>query len=156
VEADLRARPLATATVVIFDDDGHLLIVEPIERPTWEIPGGVIEQREAPRAGCARGLLEELGIVIEVGRLLVVDWTTGGHMENPDERVEFVFDGGVLTEERLDAVDLPSDELASWACLPVEDLFAMLRGDLTRRVTAALGALAAGETWYLENTTRQA
>ena len=140
--------------MVIFDDDGHLLIVEPIHRPTWEMPGGMVEHREAPRAACARGLREELGIELDVGRLLAVDWTTGGHTEDPDERVEFVFDGGGLTEEQLDAIDLPPDELASWACLPVEDLFAMLRGDLTRRVTAALAALAAGETWYLENGTR--
>jgi 8-oxo-dGTP diphosphatase len=153
VEADLRARPLAAAGVVVFDDDGHLLIVEPIHKPTWEIPGGMIEHGEAPRAACARALREEVGIEIDVGRLLVVDWMTSRTGE-PDGRVEFVFDGGVLTEERLDAIDLPPDELASWACLPVDDLFAMLRADLTRRVTAALGALAAGETWYLESGTR--
>ncbi len=153
MEADLRARPLAAAGVVVFDDDGHLLIVEPIHKPTWEIPGGMIEHGEAPRVACARALREEVGIDIDVGRLLVVDWMTSRTGE-PDGRVEFVFDGGVLTEERLDAIDLPPDELASWACLPVDDLFAMLRADLTRRVTAALGALAAGETWYLENGTR--
>jgi 8-oxo-dGTP diphosphatase len=152
VEADLRARPLAAAGVVVFDDDGHLLIVEPIHKPAWEIPGGMIEHGEAPRAACARALREEVGIEIDVGRLLVVDWMS--HTGEPDGRVEFVFDGGVLTEERLETIDLPPDELASWACLPVDDLFAMLRADLTRRVTAALGALAAGETWYLENGTR--
>ena len=90
---------------------------------------------------------------LDVGRLLVVDWATGT-TEEPEGRVRFVFDGGVLTEERLDGIDLPPDELESWACVPVEDLFVMLSGDLSRRVTAALDARVAGGTWYLENGNR--
>jgi 8-oxo-dGTP diphosphatase len=65
-----------------------------------------------------------------------------------------VFDGGTLSDERLDAIELPRDELESWACVPVEDLFVMLSGDLGRRVTAALDAAASGETYYLENGNR--
>jgi len=33
-----------------------------------------------------------------------------------------VSDGGVLTQEWLDAIDLPPDELAEWVCLPVDEL----------------------------------
>ena len=139
--------------MVIFDDDGHLLIVEPIHKPTWELPGGMIEHGEAPRAACARALGEEVGIEIDVGRLLVVDWVPG-HTGEPDDHVEFVFDGGVLTDERFDAIDLPPHELESWACVPVEDLFTMLSADRTRRVNAALDAIAKGETYYLENGNR--
>jgi 8-oxo-dGTP pyrophosphatase MutT (NUDIX family) len=153
VEADGRARPLAAAGALFFDDDGHLLIVEPVYKSTWEIPGGAVEHGETPQAACARELREELGIELDVGRLLVVDWATGS-TEEPEGRVRFVFDGGVLTEERLDGIDLPPDELESWACVPVEDLFVMLSGDLSRRVTAALDAIAKGATYYLENGNR--
>ena len=38
--------------------------------------------------------------------------------------------------------------------MPVDDLFVMLSGVLSRRVAAALDARAAGETWYLENGNR--
>ena len=153
MKADGRARPLAGAGALFFDDDGQLLIVEPIYKSTWEIPGGAVEHGETPYAACVRELREELGMELEIGRLLVVDWATGT-TEEPEGRVRFVFDGGTLSDETLGAIELPRDELESWACVPVEDLFVMLSGDLSRRVTAALDAAASGETYYLENGNR--
>ena len=153
MEADGRARPLVGAGALFFDDDGQLLIVEPIYKSTWEIPGGAVEHGETPYAACRRELREELGMELDVGRLLVVDWATGT-TEEPEGRVRFVFDGGTLSDERFDVIELPRDELESWACVPVDDLFVLLSGDLSRRVTAALEARAAGETWYLENGNR--
>jgi len=153
VEADARARPYAAGGVLFFDDDGQLLIVEPLHESTWEIPGGAVGRGETPHAACVRALREELGIDLEVGRLLVVDWATG-NTEEPEGRIRFVFDGGTLSDARLDTIELPPDELESWACVPVDDLFVMLSGVLSRRVAAALDARAAGETWYLENGNR--
>jgi 8-oxo-dGTP diphosphatase len=153
VEADAQSRPFASAGALFFDDDGQLLIVEPVYKSTWEIPGGLVELGETPRAACARELREELGLEPDVGRLLVVDWIAGRTGE-PDERVEFVFEGGGLSDARLNEIELPPDELESWACVPVEELFVMLSGDLSRRVTAAIDAIAKGETYYLENGNR--
>ncbi len=136
---------------MFLDDEGHVLIVEPVYKPRWEIPGGAIERGETPRAACVRELREELGLELRPGRLLVVDWATGTPGE---ERVRFVFDGGVLADDLLEAIHLPPHELESWACLPEDELFFLLEPDLTRRMSAALAARAAGETWYLENGVR--
>ncbi|MBW0090253.1 NUDIX hydrolase [Pseudonocardia sp. KRD-184] len=144
---DAIARPAAAAGALFVDDDGRVLIVEPIYKRHWEIPGGEVEKGERPSEACARELKEELGLDLPVGRLLVVDWAPLVR----EERVRFVFDGGVLTDEQLDAVELAPDELSSWAFLPADELFVMMEPRLVRRVTAALDARASGVTRYLED-----
>lgn len=147
LDRDAIARPAAAAGALFLDDEGRVLVVEPTYKRHWEIPGGEVEKGESPTEACARELQEELGLDLPVGRLLVVDWAPLVR----EERVRFVFDGGVLTDEQLDAVELAPDELASWACLPADELFVMLEPRLVRRVTAALDARASGATRYLED-----
>lgn len=140
------ARPDCAAGALFVDDEGRVLLVEPTYKLRWEIPGGLVERGETPREACARALREELGLDLPVGRLLVVDWAP--HLR--DQRVRFVFDGGVLGEKQLDEIELPPDELSSWALLPPDELFVMMEPRLTRRVVAALAARAADVTDYLE------
>lgn len=99
---DYAARPDCAAGALFVDDEGRVLIVEPTYKPRWEIPGGRVERGETPRAACLRELREELGLDLPLGRLLVVDWAPNVR----DEHVRFVFDGGTLTDEQLDAIDL--------------------------------------------------
>lgn len=137
----------AAAGALFFDDEGHVLIVEPIHRATWEIPDGAVRNGETPRTACARTLREALGTDLLFGRLLVVDWLR----REGEDRVRFVFDGGVLSDGQFDAIEMDPHELESWACLPPDELFVMLAPDLWRRVMAALEARADGTTRYLEN-----
>lgn len=141
------ARAETAAGALFVDHDGQVLIVEPTYKPRWEIPGGAVERGETPREACERELHEELGVELPVGRLLVVDWAPLVR----EERVRYVFDGGILTEEQLDRIVLPPDELSSWAFIPPEELFVMMAPRLVRRVTAALEARGAGVTAYLEH-----
>ena len=146
-EIDDIVRPECAAGALFLDEAGDVLLVEPTYKAMWEIPGGRMQTGETPREGCARELQEELGLELPLGRLLVVDWAP--HVR--EERLRFVFDGGVLTDEQLDAIVLPPHELESWAFISPGELFVMLEPRLSRRVTAALGAREAGATWYLEN-----
>ena len=146
-DVDEGARPECAAGVLFLDESGDVLLVEPTYKAMWEIPGGRMEVGESPREALARELEEELSLEVPIGRLLVVDWAP--HVR--EERVRFVFDGGVLTDEQLDAIELPPHELESWAFIAPEELFVMMEPRLSRRVTAALGAREAGATWYLEN-----
>lgn len=146
-EADDAVRPECAASVLFLDEAGDVLLVEPTYKAMWEIPGGRMQAGETPREACARTLQEQFTMDVPLGRLLVADWAP--HVR--DERMRFVFDGGVLTDKQLDAIELPPHELESWAFISPHELFVMTEPRLCRRVTAALGAREAGATWYLEN-----
>lgn len=135
------------AGALFLDEAGRLLLVEPTYKPTWEIPGGQVEPGETPRAACVRELREELGLALEPGRLVVVDWAPRDGVD----RVLFVFDGGTLSADQPAAIVLPPDELASWAFVAQEEVALRTAPWLARRIAAALAARAAGVTRYLES-----
>ena len=143
------ARPQAAVEVLFVDADGAVLIVDPTDSATWIIPGGPVDRGEKPREAAVRVLAERLGLDLTPARLLVTDWAPVVR----EEHVAFVFDGGELTDDELEGLELRLGDIDSWAYIPPEELFVMLEPRLTRRVTAALDARLAGRTDYLENGT---
>jgi len=105
------------AGALICDTHGRVLIVEPTYKDRWEVPGGVVEADESPRAACCRELLEELGVDLSVGRLLVMEWQ--GPEPERTESMMFLYDGGVLDGERI---ALANEELRSYAFIAPDDL----------------------------------
>jgi ADP-ribose pyrophosphatase YjhB (NUDIX family) len=142
---DHSSRPISAAGALFFDEAGRILLVEPTYKPNWDIPGGVIEHGETPSEACTREVEEELGLVREPGRLLVVDWAP----RNDDDRVLFVFEGGLLTAR--DEIRLQASELRSYEFVTPEEAGQRLIPRLARRVTQALRAWESGETRYLEH-----
>jgi 8-oxo-dGTP diphosphatase len=137
------------AGALLRDDQGRVLLVEPTYKPYFEIPGGVVEADESPLAAVVRELREELGLQVQPGRLLVVDWVP----PRPDrtEGLMMVFDGGVLTPAQAEQIRLPADELRSWAWCTERQAGERLSAVLARRISAAVRARAEGAMVYLEN-----
>jgi ADP-ribose pyrophosphatase YjhB (NUDIX family) len=106
-----------------------------------------VEIGETPAYAATREVHEELGIEAAVGPLLVADWAP-----HPDEgdKLLLVFDGGTLTAEQLDAIQLHADELASYAFRDPTEAIPVLIPRLARRVAAAIDAHQTGRTTYLE------
>ncbi len=125
------------AGALIRDATGRVLIVEPTYKDRWEVPGGTVEANESPRAACHRELIEELGVDMAVGRLLVMEWQ--GPEPDRTESIMFVYDGGVIEAE---SIALAKDELRSFAFIAPNDLGRHLVERLARRMQAALLALA--------------
>ncbi|MFF4754460.1 NUDIX domain-containing protein [Streptomyces sp. NPDC002514] len=149
-------RVLAGAAALFRDAEGRVLLVEPNYRPGWALPGGTIESDdgETPRQGARRETAEEIGLDVEPGRLLAVDWV---HGEGRPPLVAYLYDGGVLSADDLGSIRLQEEELLSWRLVAREDLTAHLPGALGRRVLAALDVLADGAgTAELENGHRVA
>ncbi|MFF5449473.1 NUDIX domain-containing protein [Streptomyces sp. NPDC012888] len=141
------SRPKAfTAAHMLFTDAaGRVLLVQPAYRADgrWQLPGGGVESEsgETPREGARRECREELGLDVEPGRLLAVNWT--GHAPYP-ARVAFAYDGGVLDEAALAAVRLPPAELRQWRTAAAEELPGLVKPKLRRRIEACLQALREG------------
>lgn len=144
-------RILAGAAALFRDDEGRVLLVEPNYRKGWALPGGTVEsdRDETPRQAARRETLEEIGLDLELGALLAVDWVPG---EGRPPIAVYVYDGGVLSEAQFKAIRLQEEELVSWRLVSREEVHEYLFGSLGHRVLAALDALESGTgTVELEN-----
>lgn len=141
-------RKRAGGGALFRDATGRVLFVVPTYKPTWEIPGGLVEADESPRIACERELREELGLDLGVGRLLVVDWVPAYGVWG--DGLLFVFDGGVVAEDLVSEMRLPADELSAVQLRPLDEAAPHLRPAMTRRLRHALAAATDGSTHYLE------
>ncbi|WP_328690629.1 NUDIX hydrolase [Streptomyces phaeochromogenes] len=144
-------RVLVGAAALFRDAEGRVLLVEPNYRDGWALPGGTVESDdgETPRQGAHRETLEEIGLDLEIGRLLAVDWVPG---TTRPPIVAYLYDGGVLSEDQFKAIRLQEEELLSWRLVAREEFPEYLPGSLGGRVLASLDALATGAgTVELEN-----
>ena len=84
------AHPRVAAGALFCDDTGRVLLVKPTYKEGWDLPSGYVEPGETPSEGCEREINEELGLVLRVGPLLVVDWAPS---PNEGDKVLFIFEG---------------------------------------------------------------
>lgn len=118
-----QVRKRIVADVLIRDEAGHVLLVDPTYKDGWDLPGGMVEANESPRIAAARELGEELGLAVPLGRVLAVEWAPP---YGPwDDRLEFV---------------------------PITEAAARMRPDVWRRLQRAHTALRIGITDYHERT----
>lgn len=137
------------AGLLLTDETGNVLLVEPTYKPGWEIPGGVVEADESPRAGAHREILEELGLDRQPGDLLCVDWTAArrGHSES----LTWIFEGGNVLPGEVADIRLPAAELRSFDFVPPESLTEWLGERRGGRMLAALQARIERRTLYIED-----
>ena len=137
------------AGLLIRDEVGRPMLVEPVYKADWEIPGGAVEADESPRECVIREVREELGLVVVPGRLLVIDYQ---HPEpNRTESLMFIFDGGVLGDSERRGLRLADDELNSYVFVDPSELGSLTSERLARRVRHALDVASAAGLTYLEN-----
>jgi ADP-ribose pyrophosphatase YjhB (NUDIX family) len=136
------------AGALFRDEQGRILMVEPVYKPTLEIPGGMVEADESPLDACVREVREELALDLAIGRLLVVDWKPRHGVWG--ETILFVFDGGILTDNQITSIKLQPDELQAIHRLTVMDIAGRVRPSMYRRLAQGEQAARSGETFYLQ------
>jgi 8-oxo-dGTP diphosphatase len=137
------------AGALITDGADRILLVKPVYRPEWLIPGGSIEVDESPAAGCAREVREELGLSVAIGALLLCEYSPRT-AERP-EAMQFIFDGGAFDVATTARIQLPADELSDFRFVDIDAAAGMLPARLGKRMRYALKMRTLGAPLYLEN-----
>jgi 8-oxo-dGTP diphosphatase len=136
----------AAAAALITDPAGRILLVKPNYRDHWTLPGGICEHAEPPHVACAREVLEETGLDLPVGPLLVIGWSAPDG-DRPNPIMHFIFDGGTLAGPA--GIVLQEEELDDYQFTGPDDVAAFLPPFIEARIRAALAARASGAAIYL-------
>jgi 8-oxo-dGTP diphosphatase len=136
------------AHVLMRDEEDRVLLCETQFKSDWELPGGIVEPFESPRLGAVREVREELGIELDVGRLLVVDWMPP--YLGWDDAIEMIFDGGAVREDELATWSLQPSEIRSVRLCTLEHAQPLITPLAHRRLGVAL-SVAPDQTAYLES-----
>ncbi len=137
------------AGALFRDEAGRVLLVDPVYKPVWDLPGGAVEAEESPHAACRREVREELSLDRPPGRVLAVDWVPS-RPERPEGLI-VVYEGGVLRADEISQIVLADGELAGFAFVAPGNVAKLVSALLARRITACLDALATGTVAALEN-----
>lgn len=144
-----QARKRVSVDVLLRDQHGRILLVDPKYKPDWDMPGGMVEANEPLPDAARRELREELGLEVHVGDLLCVDWVAP---HGPwDDMLNFIFDGGVLSATEIATLRLVDDELWTYEFCDEDQATERLRPYVWRRVSVALEALRTGQVQYLQD-----
>lgn len=142
-------RKRMAAGALIYDSRGRILLVKPVYKGGWSIPGGVVEADESPKRACIREIQEELGLAQPIGRMLVVDYNTPHGQKT--ESLMFIFDGGYIGEGEIAGITLQAEELETFDFFTSDSLPGLMSRSLRRRILAALQQENAQGGIYLED-----
>jgi ADP-ribose pyrophosphatase YjhB (NUDIX family) len=138
------------AGVILMNQAGEILVLEPTYKPTWEIPGGIVEANESPRAAASRESMEETGLNIpeESLDLAAIEYMAMGGEKT--EALMFVFNGGVLNDQQISRIAVDGAEIRSFRFLAPEIAAPLLGEILGKRVLRAVSARRDGTEIYFE------
>lgn len=144
-------RKRMAAGCVLFNRKGDLMLLKPTYKDGWEIPGGVVEDDESPKMCCEREVLEEIGLALVMQRLLVLDYNSYPAESHKTESLMFIFDGAVISDEKLSTICLNKEEISEWKFFPVNNLPQEMNHSLRNRIIRAVEQKNNQSFAYLEN-----
>jgi 8-oxo-dGTP diphosphatase len=142
-----QARKRVAGSVLLRDSAGRILVIDPVDTPTWDIPGGPALANEAPDDAAARRLRKALDLDLLPGRLLCIDWIPP---QGPlDDQLVFVFDGGMVKDQLAAVVRPYGSGVAACRFVETGEVSSMLDPDVWLRVQHSISAFVSGTTAYL-------
>lgn len=137
--ATLPTRRLAAAAL-IRDEKNRLLAVKPNYKDGWTLPGGTVEAGESPRLGCFREVIEEVGLTLEPGRVVLI--FHGLQMGVWGDSTYYMYDGGVIPSDT--EITLQEAELTEYRWVSEDDFSSYFGEGFAARLSSAYCALEDG------------
>ena len=103
--------------VALIEWDGRWLMVDPVYREGWTLPGGLIDRGETPAAAIKRELVEELGIDVDVDG--VEPWIL---MDTAMRRIDVVFHATIVGDLDPSSITIRTPELVAVGWFSPDDL----------------------------------
>lgn len=144
---ELPKKRMGTGALFLNDKD-KILIVKPSYKDHWSIPGGVVDENESPRQACIREVKEELGLDISEVTFLCVAYVSA--ISEKIENLQFIFFGGRLSSNQINAIKLPSDEITEYKFVGINEALVLLSEKAGERIRKCLNALKNERGLYLE------
>ncbi len=132
---------------LFLNEQNEILLLQPTYKDTYEIPGGVVEENESPIEACQREIKEELGLDIVITKPLVIEY----QKQEYDDCFMFIFEGGILTQEQINQIQLPLEEIKSFGFYPLTEVKKLTAQRLYNRIKSAFNAIKEKRTIYLES-----
>ena len=132
-------RKRAISQLLVRDTAGRVLLCELTYKRDWDLP--VVEVGESPQRAAGREVLEELGLDLATGPLLLTDWLPP--WSGWDDALCLVFDGGSHDAALLDRVVKEVREIRSAEFCTPEQVARRCADFTARRIASALANLDA-------------
>jgi len=103
--------------VALIEWDGRWLMVDPVYREGWTLPGGLIDRGETPAEAIKRELVEELGVDVDVDG--VEPWIL---MDSAMRRIDVVFHATIAEDVDPSSITVRTPELGAVGWFSPDDL----------------------------------
>jgi len=124
------------------------LLVELTYKSGFGFPGGKSEKNESPIECANREVKEEIGLDINIKKLLCIHYYLVKEYES--EAIQFYFDGGILNEQQISKIALQESEIKQVHFLHEDLVENKLYSSMKLRFPYLKRALQTGEVQYFE------
>lgn len=139
-----------SAGAIFRNTNGDVLLVKPTYKKGWQLPGGVIERGESPRAACIREIDEELGFPFEIMRPVLIDYTRELKGVLIDH-LEWIFEGEVLDEAKTGKIRVDGVEISEYRFVPTGNVNMFVPGLHRNRIRRAVESIKDGTFTYTDD-----
>lgn len=132
-------------------DDGTVLLVDPVYKDRWDLPGGILEDGEDPVTGLVREVREELGVACIVGAVRCLDY--GASDWEGAEVVMMTFAASLADPDR--GFDLQASEIREARWFTPEEALTLVTPRMRDRLEVALERVPVGRHGILVDRSAQ-